>query len=78
MVCSNLVVANPGEFERMHGLSKIGMVVILMIFALLSLMVAANGHSGVPYWGGLGFFLFCVLLCFYLVHLMTGEKGARR
>ncbi len=61
----------------MHGIQQIGMVVILMIFAILSLAVAANGHSGVPYWGGLGFFAFCVGLSFYLVHLMTGEKGAR-
>ena len=61
----------------MQGMTGIGMVVILMLFAILSLAVAANGHSGVPYWGGLGFFVFCVGLCFYLVHLLTGEKRGR-
>jgi hypothetical protein len=61
----------------MQGLTGIAMVVILMLFAVLSLAVASNGQAGVPYWGGLGFFVFCVGLSFYFVHLMTGEKRGR-
>jgi len=59
----------------MGELTKVGIVVILMLFAVLSLAVAANGHSGVPYWGGLAFFVFCVGLSFYFVHVLTGEKN---
>ncbi len=58
----------------MEGLMKIGIIVVVMIFGVLSLGVAANGHSGMPYWAGLGFFVFCTLLAFYLIHKITGEK----
>ena len=53
-------------------ITKIGIIFLLGIFAILSLTVAAGGHSGFTYWAGLGFFVFCVLLTFYAVAQLTG------
>jgi hypothetical protein len=55
----------------MEQISKVGMVFLLGIFAILSLMVAAGGHNNFQYWGGLGFFVGLVLLIFYAVHQLT-------
>jgi hypothetical protein len=59
----------------MEQISKVGMVFLLGIFAILSLIVAAGGHSNFQYWGGLGFFIVCILLAFYAVHELTGGHG---
>lgn len=53
-------------------ISKIAMLFLLGLFAVLSLIVAAGGHNDFQYWGGLGFFIVCVLLAFYAVAELTG------
>ena len=45
----------------MDQISKVGMVFLLGIFAILSLVVAAGGHNNFQYWSGLGFFIVCIL-----------------
>lgn len=59
----------------MHELSKIGTVVVLGLFAILSLSVAARGHQDLAYWGGLGFFVFCILLAFYGIAQLTAKPA---
>ena len=59
----------------MDMISKIGILFLLGLFAVLSLIVAAGGHSNFQYWSGLGFFLVCVLLAFYAVHHLTSGHG---
>ena len=60
-----------------HGqISKVGIVFLLGIFAILSLIVAAGGHNNFQYWGGLGFFVGLILLIFYAVHQLT-EPNAK-
>ncbi len=59
----------------MHELSKIGTVVLLGLFAILSLAVAARGHQDLTYWGGLGFFVFCILLAFYGIAKLTAHSA---
>ncbi len=56
----------------MEQTAKFGIVFLLGIFAILSLVVAAGGHGNFQYWGGLGFFVVCILLAFYAVHELTG------
>jgi hypothetical protein len=56
----------------MHQIVQVAMIFLLGVFAVLSLIVAARGHGGLQYWGGLGFFVLCVLLAFYAVHQLTG------
>ncbi len=58
----------------MEQISKVGMVFLLGIFAILSLTVAAGGHNNLQYWGGLGLFVGLVLLIFYAVHQLTEPK----
>jgi lipopolysaccharide export LptBFGC system permease protein LptF len=58
-------------------ISKIAIVFLLGVFAVLSLMVAAGGHNGFQYWSGLAFFVVCVLLAFYAVAELTGGHGKR-
>ena len=53
-------------------ITKIGIIFLLGIFAILSLIVAASGYNNLAYWGGLGFFVACVLLVFYGVAQLTG------
>ena len=53
---------------------KIGTVVLLVLFAIFSLFVAARGGQDLPYWGGLAFFVFCVLLAFYAVANLTAPR----
>lgn len=55
----------------MDQIVKVAIVFLLGLFAILSLVVAGGG-SGLQYWGGLGFFVLCVLLSFYAVHELTG------
>lgn len=50
---------------------KVAIVFLLGVFAVLSLIVAAGGHNNLQYWGGLGFFVLCVLLSFYAVRELT-------
>lgn len=59
----------------MEQISKVGIVFLLGIFAILSLIVAAGGHNNFQYWSGLGFFVACILLAFYAVHQLTGGRG---
>jgi hypothetical protein len=59
----------------MEQISKVGIVFVLGVFAVLSLIVAAGGHQNFQYWAGLGFFVACVLLAFYAVHQLTGGHG---
>jgi hypothetical protein len=61
--------------DAMEQISKVGIVFVLGIFAVLSLIVAAGGHHNFQYWSGLGFFVACVLLAFYAVHQLTGGHG---
>jgi hypothetical protein len=56
----------------MEQISKVGIVFLLGLFAVLSLVVAAGGHNDFQYWGGLGFFVVCILLAFYAVAELTG------
>jgi hypothetical protein len=56
----------------MEQISKVGIVFLLGIFAILSLIVAAGGHDNFQYWSGLGFFVACILLVFYAVSQLTG------
>ena len=62
----------------MEQISKVGMVFLLGIFAILSLTVAAGGHNNLQYWGGLGLFAGLVLLLFYAVHQLTEPKHSTR
>jgi hypothetical protein len=55
-------------------LGKIGTVVLLTIFGFLSLFVAARGNQDLTYWGGLGFFVICILLAFYAIANMTAPR----
>jgi hypothetical protein len=55
----------------MDQISKVAMVFLLGIFAILSLIVAAGGHDNFQYWSGLAFFVACVLLTFYAVAQLT-------
>lgn len=50
---------------------KFGIVLLLGVFAILSLIVAGGGHNDLRYWGGLGFFVLCVVLLFYAVREVT-------
>jgi hypothetical protein len=60
----------------MDMISKVGILFLLGLFAVLSLIVAAGGHNNFQYWGGLGFFVVCILLAFYAVHHLTsGHRG---
>lgn len=59
----------------MEQISKIGIVFLLGIFAILSLIVAAGGHNDFQYWSGLAFFIACILLAFYAIHELTGSRG---
>ena len=61
----------------MDQIVKVGIVFLLGVFAILSLIVAGGGHGGLQYWGGLGFFVLCVLLMFYAVHELTNGHGGR-
>jgi hypothetical protein len=56
----------------MDQIVKVAIVLLLGVFAILSLIVAGGGHNDLQYWGGLGFFVLCVLLTFYGVHELTG------
>ena len=69
---AELKLPGPGDMEQ---ISKLGIVFLLGIFAVLSLIVAAGGHHNFQYWSGLGFFVACVLLAFYAVHELTGGHG---
>ncbi len=59
----------------MEQISKLGIVFLLGIFAILSLIVAAGGHHNFQYWSGLGFFVVCILLAFYAVNQLTSGHG---
>jgi len=61
----------------MDQIVKVGIVFLLGLFAILSLIVAAGGHNNLQYWGGLGFFVFCVLLAFYAVRELTNGHHAK-
>jgi hypothetical protein len=39
------------------------------------LSVAARGNNDLTYWGGLGFFVFCILLAFYAIANLTAHKS---
>ncbi len=56
-------------------LSKIGTVVALTLFGFASLSVAARGNNDLTYWGGLAFFVFCILLAFYAIANLTAHKS---
>lgn len=56
-------------------LSRIGTVVALTLFGFASLSVAARGNNDLTYWGGLGFFIFCILLAFYAIANLTAHKS---
>jgi hypothetical protein len=56
----------------MEQISKLGIIFLLGLFAILSLIVAAGGHNNFQYWSGLGFFIACILLTFYAVAQLTG------
>ncbi|MDY0881651.1 hypothetical protein ACFPL7_18850 [Dongia soli] len=43
------------------------MTLLIGIFGVAGLFVAANAGHGVPYWGGLLFFLFAILLMFWQI-----------
>jgi len=62
----------------MEQISKVGMVFLLGIFAILSLTVAAGGHNNLQDWGGLGLFAGLVLLHFYAVHQLTDPEPSTR
>lgn len=59
----------------MDQISKVAIVFLLGLFAVLSLIVAAGGHDNFQYWGGLGFFIVCILLAFYAVAELTGGQS---
>lgn len=61
----------------MEQISKVGMVFLLGLFAVLSLIVAAGGHDNFQYWSGLGFFIVCVVLAFYAIAELTGGHGTK-
>ncbi len=58
----------------MQDLVRIGMTVLIGLFGVTALFVASQGQHGLPYWGGLGFFVFCVLLMFK--QIADSEKHA--
>jgi hypothetical protein len=58
----------------MQELSRLGMMLLIGVFGVGALFVASNGQHGLPYWGGLSFFVFCVLLIFKLID--ENEKHA--
>ncbi|WP_119299821.1 hypothetical protein [Dongia deserti] len=58
----------------MEMISKVGIVFLLGLFAVLSLVVAAGGHDNFQYWGGLSFFIVCILLAFYAVAELTNGR----
>lgn len=59
----------------MEQISKVGIVFLLGLFAVMSLIVAAGGHNNFQYWSGLAFFVVCILLAFYAVAQLTGGHG---
>ena len=61
----------------MDQIVKVAIVFLLGLFAILSLIVAAGGHNNLQYWGGLGFFVLCVLLSFYAVRELTNGHHAK-
>jgi hypothetical protein len=48
-------------------LSRYGMMFLIAVFGVTGLFVASNGQHGLPYWGGIAFFIFCILLLFKLI-----------
>lgn len=61
----------------MDQIMKVAIVFLLGVFAVLALIVAAGGHNNLQYWGGLGFFVLCVLLSFYAVRELTNGHHHR-
>jgi hypothetical protein len=61
----------------MGQIVRAGIVVLLGVFAILSLIVAGGGHNDLQYWGGLGFFVLCVVLSFYAVRALTNGHNNR-
>ena len=61
----------------MGQIVKVGIVFLLGVFAILSLIVAGGGHNNLQYWGGLGMFVLCVLLAFYVVRELTNGHHAK-
>ncbi|MET1027393.1 MAG: hypothetical protein ABWY00_09510 [Dongiaceae bacterium] len=58
----------------MQELVRIGMMVLIGIFGVAGLFVASTGQHGLPYWGGIAFFVFCILLLFK--QIVDSEKHA--
>jgi arginine exporter protein ArgO len=51
----------------MQELSRLGMMVLIGVFGVGALFAAAKAQDGVPYWVGIAFFVFCILLLFKLI-----------
>ncbi|HEX9448194.1 MAG TPA: hypothetical protein VF920_09440 [Dongiaceae bacterium] len=52
----------------MQELSRLGTMILISVFGVLGLAEAAHGnHHVLPYWGGVGMFIVCVLLMFKLI-----------
>lgn len=47
---------------------------VTCVLAVGGLFVAARGGEGVPYWGGVGFFLFAVLFVFLLIKVSFDKR----
>jgi len=51
----------------MQDFSRLGMMFLIGVFGVASLFEASNAQHGLPYWAGLAFFIFCILLLFKLI-----------
>jgi hypothetical protein len=51
----------------MQELSRLGMMVLIGVFGVIALFAAAKAQDGAPYWIGITFFVFCILLLFKLI-----------
>lgn len=47
---------------------------LLALFAVAALFIASRAGQGMPYWGGVGFSLFCVGLLFYSIAKVRAFK----
>lgn len=62
----------PGGYEMKADIERSVFMGLVALFAVAALYVASQTGHGAPYWGGIGFSVFCVAILFYAI-----AKGGR-
>jgi hypothetical protein len=61
--------------KTMGAIEKFGMGGLIALFGIIALFAASRHGEGAGYWGGLGFFVFCIGLIFYLIAGVKHSSG---